>query len=438
MKMTAYVCAFAIANIAAGFSGLYGQAGQVGAAPGNVLAGQAKSTAFRLPAPSGPFGIGRVSYEWIDTARPDPYSADPAARRALMVYLWYPTPRDVAGEAEPYLPTAKQMDGDHDVRPVMIEEYGALWPLMISGEIKSHAIEGAPAAKTPKQFPVVLLSHGLGGTGLEYTSLIEELVSHGYVVAAIEHTYTARAVAFPDGKVVSARQDPVPDGLSPEQRWQRMIASTAVLFSRGADDDVFVLNRLVDLDKSGAQGFPLRRRLDLNRVAAMGHSAGGAFAVRACQLDARFKACVSLDGELPPVAAFPEFPDGKRLQQPVLLLEVDQTGKRKPFSEAQFADFQKKEVEQLNQCPSGSYHVLLNAPGLLHGSFSDYWLRAANGKATETEEALHNLSLTESFTLAFLDKHLKDRAEPLLDQPSQSPEARVKAYGSAKAASAAK
>lgn len=384
---------------------------------------------FRLPVPSGKSGIGRVGYEWIDASRPDPYSSDPAAHRALMVYLWYPSPRNAGGEAAPYLPGARQMDADRDVRPHMVEEYGALWPLMVSGEIKSHAIEDAPAAKTPKQFPVVLLSHGLGGTGLEYASLIEELVSHGYVVAAIEHTYTASAVAFPDGKVVPAHHDPVPDGLSPDQRWQRMIASAAVEFSRGADDVIFVLNKLTELNKNGTQGFPLRRRLDLNRVAAMGHSAGGAFAVRACQLDARFQACVSLDGELPPVEAFPEYPDGKRLQQPVLLLEVDQTGKRKPFSEAQFADFQRKEEEQLSQCPKGSYHVLLNAPGLYHGSFSDYWLRAANGDATKTEQALHNLRLTQSFTLAFLDKNLKNEKAPLLDEPVQSPEATVKRYG---------
>jgi hypothetical protein len=129
------------------------------------------------------------------------------------------------------------------------------------------------------------------------------------------------------------------------------------------------------------------------------------------------------------VEAFPEYPDGKRLQQPVLLLEVDQTGKRKPFSEAQFADFQRKEEEQLSQCPKGSYHVLLNAPGLYHGSFSDYWLRAANGDATKTEQALHNLRLTQSFTLAFLDKNLKNEKAPLLDEPVQSPEATVKRYG---------
>ncbi|MGA2537448.1 MAG: hypothetical protein ABSF53_15630 [Terracidiphilus sp.] len=429
MNRRVFIFVLLIAGLTGRFPGLYGQTGEAAASSTSGQGTVEQPATFKLPDPSGPFGIGRVGYEWIDASRPDGYSADPHAHRALMVYLWYPSARSAAGEKAPYLPGAKQMDADLDVQHQMKEEFGALWPLLVAGEIKSHALESAAASKTPRQFPVVILSHGLGGTGLEYASLIEDLVSHGYVVAAIEHTYTASAVVFPDGKVVPPHNDPVPEGLSPAQRWQRMGESAALAISRGADDVLFVLNRLADLNKSGAEGFPLHGRLDMNRVAAVGHSAGGGFATRACQLDARIRACVSLDGEMPPVDAFPEYPDGKRMQQPVLLLEVDQTGKRKPFSEAQFADFQKKEEQQLSQCPVGSYHVLLNAPGLFHGSFSDYWLFAANGDPAKTEEALHNLRLTESFTLAFLDKTLKGEKAPLLDEPSQSPEAKVKAYG---------
>jgi acetyl esterase/lipase len=44
------------------------------------------------------------------------------------------------------------------------------------------------------------------------------------------------------------------------------------------------------------QRFLLAGRVDLKRAAAMGHSAGAEFAARACQLDARFKACIDLDG----------------------------------------------------------------------------------------------------------------------------------------------
>ena len=424
MKKQMLAWALVIAGVGSGgMADLGGQSLDAG------KAAEARAPAFKLPEPSGRFGIGQVGYEWIDAARPDGYSANPQAHRDLMVYLWYPSKRGASGERAAYWPGAKQMDADPKTRPQMVEEFGALWPLVASGQFKSHAIENAPAAKSPKQFPVVLLSHGLGGTSFEYASLIEELVSHGYVVVAIEHTYTARAVTFPDGRVVVQHEDAVPAGLSQEQRWKRMMEGATLTINRGAADVVFVLNKLVELNAGEMPKFALAGRLDLSHFAAVGHSAGGDFATLACQQDARIRACVSLDGEMPPVAAFPEGPGGERFHQPVLLLEVDPTGKRMPFSEDQYQDFLKKEEGQLKLCPQGSYHVLLNAPGLFHGSFSDYLLRAANGDPVKTEEALHNLRLTESFTRAFLDKNLKGETAPLLDRPAQSPEARVKEYG---------
>src|ERR1700678_1520145 len=143
-----------------------------------------------LPAPSGTFGIGRVGYEWIDRSRPDGYSSDPQAHRDLMVYLWYPSPRGNGEEAGWYLPGAKEMDADPDLQPHVREEFEAAWPLIVSGQIRPHAVENAPVAGSPQTFPLVLFSSG-SGTSFEYTSLIEELVSHGYVVVAIEHTYSA-------------------------------------------------------------------------------------------------------------------------------------------------------------------------------------------------------------------------------------------------------
>jgi predicted esterase len=429
MRNRAVIFAIVAASVLVRLSDLDGQTSGAVAPSGNAQAVLTQPATFKLPEPSGPFGIGRVSYEWIDGSRPDGYSADTQAHRALMVYVWYPSTRGAAGEVAAYLPGAEQMDADPDVQRQMKEEFGALWPHLVSGEIKSHAIVDAPVSKTPRQFPVVLFSHGLGGTGLEYASLIENLVSHGYVVAALEHTYTASAVVFPDGRVVPAHHDTEPAGLSPAQRWQRTMDSAGLLIRQGAEDVLFVMSKLSELNKSGAQGFLLKGRLDLNRMAAVGHSAGGGFATGACQLDARIHACVSLDGELPPVMAFPEFPDGKGFQQPVLLLEVDHAGERMPFSADQYSDFRKKVEAQLNLCPKGSYDVLLKSPGLFHGSFSDYLLRTANGDAAKTEVALHNLRLTQSFTLAFLDKSLRGEKAPLLDEPSQSPEAKVKAYG---------
>lgn len=428
MTKRSILCAILMVNAAGWVQRMDAQA-SVPAASQSTHATEAQSPAFKLPDPSGPFRIGRVGYEWIDPSRADIFAAEPGSHRALMVYFWYPASSNAHGPAEPYWPGAKQMDADLATHREMAKEFGALWPLIASGEFRSHAIEKASPAKEPAQFPVVLFSHGLGSTGFAYTSLIENLVSHGYVVVAVEHTYTAAAVTFPDGKVALHRDAPVPPGLTPDQRWKRLVEDATARISQGADDLVFVINKLQEMNGKKEKAFPLAGRLDLKHVAAAGQSAGGDFATRACELDIRFKACVSLDGEMSPVAAFPEYPDGKRIQQPVLLLEVDHSGERTPFSPAQYSDFLRKEEEQLTLCPKGSYHVLLKAPGLVHGSFSDDRLRVAKGDPTQTSQAIYNLHLTESFTLAFLDKSMKEEKEPLLDAPAQSAEAIVKEYG---------
>ena len=435
MKNAALQCFVVFAALACPCTEVAGQMGATPTISQDVPAVATPAEIAKLPDPSGPFAIGRVGYEWTDASRPDTFSIDPVspdaphAPRALMVYLWYPTAKKAPENSGVYLPGAKQMDANPDVRSLVKEEFGEVWPQIVSGDLKSHAQENAPIVKSPKSLPVVIFSHGLGSSGFEYTSWIENLVSNGYVVVAIEHTYTAFAVVFPGGRVVPHRQDQTPPGLSSEQRMQRMMTSAGLEIAQGASDVVFVLNKLSSLNRGEQNDFPLRGKLDLTRIAAAGHSAGGAYAARACQLDARIRACISLDGALPPASAFPEFPDKKRFQQPVLLLEVDHTGDRMPFSPEQYDAFLKIKEAELKACPRGSYDVLLKSASLYHGSFSDYKLLALAGNPSETKEALHNLSLIESFTRAFLDKSLNQAKEPLLDSPSQSAEAKVNEYG---------
>ena len=174
--------------LAATLRNVYGQKNTQNHIPTGLQPSGQKAAAPTLPAPSGPFGIGRIGYEWIDPSRPDAYSANPDAHRDLMVYLWYPAPRTDIGRTGSYLPNAKQMDANPEVQRRVGDEFGDSWGLIVSGGIVSHAIENAPVVKSPKHFPVVLFSHGLGSMGFAYTSLIENLVSHGYVVASIEHT----------------------------------------------------------------------------------------------------------------------------------------------------------------------------------------------------------------------------------------------------------
>jgi hypothetical protein len=58
-----------------------------------------------IPYPSGPLGIGRIGFHWIDASGPDNY--DPKRKRELMVYFWYPTAKSIGAKGQ-YLPGEKK------------------------------------------------------------------------------------------------------------------------------------------------------------------------------------------------------------------------------------------------------------------------------------------------------------------------------------------
>jgi len=119
-----------------------------------------------------------------------------------MIYVWYPTEATGKEVRGVLLPGAKEIDSTMGVSDSLKAKlFGGNWPLVVAGGITSHAADNAPIAKSPKTFPVVLFSPGAFGTSFQYSSAIEDLVSHGYMVAAIEHTSEVFAVVFLDGKV---------------------------------------------------------------------------------------------------------------------------------------------------------------------------------------------------------------------------------------------
>lgn len=323
------------------------------------------------------------------------------------------------------------MNANPEIQSRMRDEFGANWPLIVSGDIYSHAVEHAPLADAEAQWPLVIFSHGNGSTSFAYTWLIEDLVSHGYVVAAIQHTGTAIAVQFPDGRLVPHRELPMPANTSPAERMQKQIESISAGISEGADDVRFVLDHVTELSKTGDQQFPLKGKIDSSRVAAMGHSAGAEFSARACQLDKRLKACVDLDGAMVPFAALPIYPDHPSMNQPLLFLEAYHPESQMGGSHTQHEDFLKVKQKQLQECFPGSYDVIIKTPGIAHPSFSDIPV-IFNGEDgyPAPELVSHNILLIEKFVRAFLDKNLKN-AHNSHAFDSSTPEAEITPYGAA-------
>ena len=71
--------------------------------------------------------------------------------------------------------------------------------------VRTHSKEDLEFSDYQPSYPVVLFSHGAGTTMEVATSQCEDLANHGYVVAAVDHTYVSAATDL-DGRLVTARE----------------------------------------------------------------------------------------------------------------------------------------------------------------------------------------------------------------------------------------
>jgi predicted dienelactone hydrolase len=380
----------------------------------------------RLLQPSGSFGIGRVAFDWIDPNRPADMAEDPNRNTELMVYVWYPSEAPTKETKGLLFPGAKQIDSDVGVSGgIKKNVFGGNWPLVVSGEITSHTQENAPIAANPKIFPLIVFSPGAFMSCFQYSSAIEDLVSHGYIVAAIEHTYEVFGVLFPNGEVIAyspkriqQRFLPQP-GAAPEELDAKLMDWSRHRVDVRAADESFVLNRLTQLNASGDKPSQFSGRLDLAHVAAVGHSRGGWASIVACRRDVRFKVCVNEDGQAEGEGL--QFPGAPIPTQPILYVEIP------PILPKDWAVLKKLHLtadewlqkwhatvnQEFSSFPSGGYFVQLKLAGLEHYSFTDeIFLRAAKGGTNEKEAmAAEGLRLTEGVTRAFLDEYLKNEEQ---------------------------
>jgi len=288
------------------------------------------SAVLRLPAPTGPHRVGAVELYLVDRSRPDPW--DPAIPvRELMVTLFYPaqTVRGFARAAQ-MLAGAAVLFGE--IAPLghpQLPSAGVDWAATMT-----HAYTAAPAL--PERRPVVIYSPGGGDPRTLGTYTAEDLASHGYVVAIVDHPGDACDVQFPtstkyrgQNRITVFRGDPRTDAATYRTMIEtriadcKFVADTLVTLMAGGNPDA--------LGRSLPRG--INRAIDLDRLAIYGHSAGGTTAAETAYEDNRFAAAVNLEGYLDWVPASPG--------EPGALLPVAAHGASRPtlmVGSSEFAD----------------------------------------------------------------------------------------------------
>ena len=371
-----------------------------------------------------------MGYDWVDTSRIETLSKVAGVHREIMVFVWYPTDRAPIIKPAEYLPSAKLI-----AKSIGNEGMKDFWDdasaLVVSGKVESDTSEASPIATGKVRFPLIVFMPGLGVPSTAYTTLIEEVVSRGYIVASIEPTYESPAVAFPDGRVIpfsqaaTGRNQPAPPDETREKFLARMHAFDAPHLDRWAQDMRFTVDQVTMLSHAGEKAAPFSGRVDLSNIAAWGHSFGGRAAPRACQIDRRIKACLNADGLATDGPIF-RYAGASLPSQPFMWMEVF----HQPPSDEQLAQFQitrkdwdknhqtqiETDEQELKECPGGSYHVSINLPGINHFSFTDRPLIRSDTKEN-TDQALGALAVIEKYTVAFFDRYLREEKDHSLDAP---------------------
>ena len=368
-----------------------------------------------LPPPGGPRPVGTTTAWLVDETRTERSGPTPGGPRELVVQLWYPADPSAPVEPAPWMAEADVFARD-GARELGLPAFALDHLAMVRGNAT------ADAAPAPGEHPLVVLSHGWTGFRGLQVDLAEELASHGYVVAAIDHPYSALATVLADGTVAAVDPAVLPEfGSVPDDVYAR--ASRALVATHAAD-----IITVLDALAAGSDGHFVRRagevglldgHVTLERVALVGHSTGGGGAVTACATAERCAVVVGFD---PWVETAPEAVLASGLAVPLLSLR----------SEDWVGEPNEDVLTGLHAVTAarGAPEVRVELVGSLHRDVTLISalspLAAALGLEGDTPGAITRAATT-AWTRAFLDHHLRGLGPDPALEPPDAPTARLTA-----------
>ena len=222
------------------------------------------------PLSAGPFPVGVTTTVFVDSGRTDNFTKQP---RTLVTEIWYP-----ATDEARQMPKNKFSDFiPGGVTPAIDEMVAKTYKTSLSDVDKlywNEAHRNAPVR--PGRFPLVVFSHGNGGSRHQNTFWCDYLASHGYIIVAPDHTGNARWTII-DGKLITSQ------------------ASERLNSAKDRPLDVcFLLDQMIRWDKGGDPRFA--GHIDTDHAAITGMSFGSFTAHWASDRDERFQAVIAMSG----------------------------------------------------------------------------------------------------------------------------------------------
>ncbi len=233
---------------------------------------------IQLPLPSGLYKVGVSTHFLKDTSR----DHNEEIGRPLLVRIYYPSVEEQK-EYPSYL-----SDTMHLYKEKILRIYSVLLEdLEYLDEISDWAMPDAPINRENLPYPILFFSPGFFMAAQLYSSLIEEMASHGYVVVTINHTDACWPVMFPDGSSPVILPELANIFSNKERSCMEIFDTTQNAWIKDVE---FVLSWL--------RNQPLTKYFDLSLMGIFGHSFGGSTAIEAARQNDAFRAVVNLDGFL--------------------------------------------------------------------------------------------------------------------------------------------
>ncbi len=359
-----------------------------------------------MPTPTGKLDIGSRDI-YIKTDRPETITKKEGDKRELMVKVWYPA--QIENEnTEKYL--------DNGNRLGFAAKYGLPgWIMDHLDLVKTNTYKNPEVAKG--KFPVLIFSHWHYSMAFGYYALIEEIVSQGYIVLNLNHTYESTGSVFPSGKI--KLYNTTYDSLNNDQQMAEMAWNATQEFnqSENAEEEYKAIKNLlqdyiaaksikrwskdissvIDYLESEDEFSFLNNHILNSNIGVFGHSHGGAAAGQVLIEDERVKAAINMDGTQ--WGSMVE----RRLDKPFAYISSEWPAEQPNFNKHAFR----------NKSSADFYNIEIESTG--HSNFMDIPLMVNLSAVNEAGkiDPLKAYKATNSMVIKFFNKYLKNESNDI-------------------------
>ncbi len=382
---------------------------------------------FKLPEPTGKYKVGTQTFHFSDSNRDEIFDEAKEGKREFMVQVWYPaqytsrSPSPFITNVSTLKPISKKLG-----LPAVVTEYLSY--------IKSHSYKDAEISTACNSYSLIILNHGYTSSRTLHTSQAENLASHGYIMAVIDHTYSTLATVFPDGRITTSKTD---EYFTAKTDYQTTIDYRDKIGKVWTDDVTFTLDQFERIN-SGQFHIKFKGKIDLSHIGILGHSMGGGMAYDS-SYDPRITAGINMDGGLYNIY------DRDGINKPFMFIysesglenlnkvmqnyiytdeELKSKGVKREEIDKQTKD-KKVEIEHIKKVANNDGQVMY-IENMEHYNFADIQfftpllkLFGVTGKISPQRAT----SIINVYTLNFFDKYLKNKDSNFLEVPNnQYPE----------------